>query len=207
MFFILGRAIQLWNSIDLPEPVGKTLITSWPFRIDSRHFTWKDLKLGDGRIPLLGKNPTRRSTDKNSGLPAVFDVLFIVCDRMLIYYTHKFWVFGGHVTGWWQGHFPPHLQSQGKAPWGRGCALFKAKGKRRLLFPRRLQWIPSKIASWHITPKTVLNRTSRPLYWLYNGSHVYVPNQSSSYRTLSFVPINLHNWWLSFCRTTTCSTR
>ena len=65
-------------------------------------------------MPLLRENPTRRSTDKNSGLTAIFDVLFIVCDRMLIYYTHKFWVFCGHVTG--QGLFPPHLQSQGKRP-------------------------------------------------------------------------------------------
>ena len=43
-------------------------------------------------MPLLRENPNRRSTDKNSGLTAIFDVLFIVCDRMLIYYTHKFWV-------------------------------------------------------------------------------------------------------------------
>ena len=35
-------------------------------------------------IPLLWENPTQRSTDKHSGLPAIFDVLFIVCDRMLI---------------------------------------------------------------------------------------------------------------------------
>ena len=46
-------------------------------------------------------------------LPAIFDVLFIVCDR----YTHKFWVFVGHVTGRCQGLFPSHLQSQGKVPW------------------------------------------------------------------------------------------
>ena len=116
----LGRAMQPLNSIDLPDPVGKTPITSWPFRTDSKHFTWKGIKLSDGKIPLL-REPTRRSTDKNSGLRAVFDVLFIVCDRMLIYYTHKFWVFGGHVTGRCLGLFPPHLQSQGKAPWGRGC--------------------------------------------------------------------------------------
>ena len=42
---------------------------------------------------------------------------------MLIQYTHKFWVFGGHVTGRCQGLFPPHLLSQGKAPWGRGWRL------------------------------------------------------------------------------------
>ena len=61
--------------------------TSWPFKIDSKHFTWSSLKLSDGKLPLLRvlrENPTRQSTDKNSGLPAISDVLFIVCDRMLI---------------------------------------------------------------------------------------------------------------------------
>ena len=71
-------------NIDLPDPVGKTPITSWPFRIDSKDFTRSGLKLSDGKLPLLRENPTRRSTDKNSGLPAIFDVLFMVCGRMLI---------------------------------------------------------------------------------------------------------------------------
>ena len=110
--------MQPWNNIDLPDPVGKTPITSWPFRIDSKHFT-KIFNIKRWKNTLLWENPTRRSTDKNAGLPAIFGVLFIVCDRMLIYYTHKFWAFGGHVTG--RCLFPPHLQSQGKAPWGRGC--------------------------------------------------------------------------------------
>ena len=42
---------------------------------------------------------------------------------MLIEYTHKFCVFVGLVTGWCQGLFPPHLQSQWKVPWRRGCCI------------------------------------------------------------------------------------
>ena len=82
--FIVARTVQSWNSIDLPDPVGKTPTTSWPFRIDSKHFTCRVLKLSDGKLPLLRENPTRRSNDKHSGLPAILDILFIVCDRMLI---------------------------------------------------------------------------------------------------------------------------
>ena len=82
----------------MPDPVGKTPITTWPFRRDSKHFTRTGLKLSDGKLPLLRENPTRRTTDENSGLPAIFDVLFIVCDRTLIKYTLKFWLFSGHVT-------------------------------------------------------------------------------------------------------------
>ena len=63
-----------------------------------KHFSRRGLKLSDGNLPLLRENPTRQSTDKNSGLPAIFDVLFIVCGRMLIKYNLKFWVFCGHVT-------------------------------------------------------------------------------------------------------------
>ena len=65
-----------------------------------------------GAFPWLwrwGGKSDPASTDKNFGLPAIFDVLFIVCDSMLIQYTHKFWVFGSHVTGRCQGLFPPHL--------------------------------------------------------------------------------------------------
>ena len=113
----MARTVQPWKSIDKPDPVGKTPITTWPFRIDSKHFTRRGLKLSDGKLPLLREKPTRRSTDKNCCLPAIFDVLFIVCDRTLIKYNLKFWVFGGRC----QGLFPPHPQSQGKAPWGRGC--------------------------------------------------------------------------------------
>ena len=32
-------------------------------------------------------------------------------------------VFGDHVTGWCQGLYPPHLQSQGKVPWRQGCCI------------------------------------------------------------------------------------
>ena len=121
VFFTGMKWGRRWNSIDLPNPVGKTPMTSWPCSIDSKHLTCRGLKLSDGKLPLLREKPTRRSTDKNFGLPA----MFIVCDRMLIsmliYYTHKCWVFGGHVTGRYQGLFPPRPQSQGKAPWGRGC--------------------------------------------------------------------------------------
>ena len=85
---------QLWlfwfyrgeNGTDmkLPDPVGKTPITSWPFRMDLKHFTWRGLKLSDGKLLLLRKNPTQWSTDKNSGLPAIFGVLFMVWDCVLI---------------------------------------------------------------------------------------------------------------------------
>ena len=65
------RTVLPWNSIDLPGPVGKTPKTSWPFRIDSKHVTWRGLKLRDGKWSLLRENPTQRSTDKNSDLPAL----------------------------------------------------------------------------------------------------------------------------------------
>ena len=54
---------------------------------------------------------------------------------MLIYYTHKCWVSGGHVTGRCQGLFPPRPQSQGKAkaPWGRGWDYFGFKLKSSIL--------------------------------------------------------------------------
>ena len=64
--FIVARTVQSWNNIDLPDPVGKTPVTSWPFRIDSKHFTWRGLKLSDGKLPLLRENPTRWSTEKHS---------------------------------------------------------------------------------------------------------------------------------------------
>ena len=44
----MARTVQPWNSIDLPNPVGKTPKTSWSFRIDSKYFTWSGLKLSDG---------------------------------------------------------------------------------------------------------------------------------------------------------------
>ena len=66
---------QYIHSIDLPNPVGKTPKTSWPFRIDSKQFTRSGLKLSDGKLPLLREKPTRQSTDKNSDVPAIFDVL------------------------------------------------------------------------------------------------------------------------------------
>ena len=122
----------------------------------------------------------RPSKQIDSGLPAIFDVLFIVCDRLLIYYTHKFWVFGGHVAGRCQGLFPPHLQSQGKAPRGRGW--------------REMSWIRSPV----VTSRSLYS--SRPsVTRLHACILLYLWSRSSNFcRFLANMTlINLQHWSVS----------
>ena len=107
--------VQPWNSIDLPDPVGKTPIISWPFRVDSKHFTWRGLKLSDGKwkvavLWILTENLTRRSTDKNSGLPAMFDVLLPTNSGCLV----VMWAADARAFS------PPTSKAREKAPCGRG---------------------------------------------------------------------------------------
>ena len=121
LFFIVVRTVQLWNKIDLPDPVGKTPVTSWPFRIDSKHFTWSGLKLSDGKLLLLMENPTWQSTDKNSYLLCSTCHLWCFVYRMQSYAN----LVHPKILGvWWScdrlmpGPFPTPLLKPGNSTLG-----------------------------------------------------------------------------------------
>ena len=65
LLFIVARTVQPWNNIDLPDPVGKTPITSWPFRIDSKDFNSKWFKIKRWKVAVTqGKSDPAKHWEK-----------------------------------------------------------------------------------------------------------------------------------------------
>ena len=111
LFVFNGKKFgRSWNNKDLPKPVGRTAITSWPFNMWSKHFTWSGFKQYGGKFPLFNAKPSRWRTFKLNYPPSCFYTRTTIIHANLLHPR-----FSGVRISRCQGLFPA-TKPKGKGP-------------------------------------------------------------------------------------------